>query len=70
MKHFLTSVYGLDVKRINALNVMGRRRNANSRMPVQGKDYKRFYVKLNDEVELPNIPKSLNVVKEAMAKEQ
>lgn len=63
MKRFLTAVYGLDVKRINSLNVMGNRRNESSQMPRRDKDFKRFYVKLNQPVELPNIPKSLDIVK-------
>lgn len=63
LKNFLMSVYGINVKRIHSLVIMGRRRNEASSMPRHGKDIKRFYVKLNDEVELPNIPKALNVVK-------
>lgn len=69
LKNFLTAVYGLDINRINVVNVMGRRRNENTIMPKQEKDYKRFYVKLNDEVELPNVPKSLEVIKKAMEEE-
>lgn len=64
---FLRSVYGIDVVRVNSLNVMGRRRNENTTMPRQGKDFKRFYVKLRSEVELPNVPKPLHEVKKAAA---
>ena len=63
MKNYLTAFYGMDIKRINSLVVMGRRTNKRSIMPRQGKDYKKFYVKLNDEVELPNIPKPVDVIK-------
>eukprot|EP00178_Gracilaria_changii_P015636 TRINITY_DN437_c0_g1_i2.p1 TRINITY_DN437_c0_g1~~TRINITY_DN437_c0_g1_i2.p1 ORF type:complete len:122 (+),score=16.60 TRINITY_DN437_c0_g1_i2:133-498(+) len=65
MMRFLRTVYGLDVKRINSVNVMGHRHNDQSRMPRRDKDYKRFYVKLNHAVELPNVPKALHIVKDA-----
>lgn len=64
---FLRNVYGIDVVRVNSLNVMGRRRNENTSMPRQEKDFKRFYVKLRSEVELPNVPKPLHEVKKAAA---
>lgn len=63
MKNFLMAVYGLDVKKIDSLVRMGVRRNEASEMPRQLKDFKRFYVKLNDFIELPNVPKSLSVIK-------
>lgn len=63
MKNFLMSVYGFNVKKINSLVRMGVRRNEGTSMPRHGKDFKRFYVRLNDYVEIPNVPKSLNVVK-------
>lgn len=63
LKNFLMAVYGLNIKSIHSLVAMGRRRNESSTMPRHGKDIKRFYIKLNDEVELPNIPKARSVVK-------
>lgn len=57
------AVYGFNVKKIHSLVRMGRRRNEASNMPRHDKDFKRFYVMLHDEVELPNIPKALGVVK-------
>ncbi|CAN8062596.1 unnamed protein product [Agarophyton chilense] len=63
MMRFLRAVYGLDVKRIKTVNVMGHRRNEISRMPRRDKDFKRFYVKLNQAVELPNVPKAIDIVK-------
>lgn len=70
MGEFLRNVYGIDVVRVNSLNIMGRRRNEKTAMPRQEKDFKRFYVKLSSEVELPNVPKPLHQVKEATAERE
>lgn len=67
MKNFLMSVYGLNVKEIHSLVRMGRRRNMRSAMPRFDKDMKRFYVKLHDEVEIPNVPKALQIVNKGLA---
>lgn len=67
IRRFLRSVYGIDVDRVHSLNVMGRRRGEMTQMPVQGKDFKRFYVKLKSDVELPNVPKPLEELKKATA---
>lgn len=60
-------VYGLNVKSVNSVVRMGRRRNISSTMPYHEKDFKRFYVKLHDEVELPNVPKALHLVKASLS---
>lgn len=51
------------MKSVNSVVRMGRRRNVTSNMPYHEKDFKRFYIKLHDEVELPNVPKALHRVK-------
>lgn len=68
MKNFLMSVYGFNVKKINSLVRMGIRRNEKSGMPRQLKDFKRFYITLDEEIYLPNVPKSLATVRETMEK--
>eukprot|EP00177_Eucheuma_denticulatum_P001822 GFKZ01003256.1.p1 GENE.GFKZ01003256.1~~GFKZ01003256.1.p1 ORF type:complete len:137 (+),score=18.28 GFKZ01003256.1:159-569(+) len=62
---FLRNVYGIEVVKVNSLVIMGRRRNEDSNMPRHGKDFKRFYVRLGSEVELPNVPRPLDKVKNA-----
>lgn len=64
---FLRNVYGIEVIKVNSLVIMGRRRNENSEMPRHGKDFKRFYVRLRSEVELPNVPRPLDKVRKASA---
>lgn len=61
------AVYGLNIKGIHSLVRMGQRRNQGTSMPRHEKDIKRFYVKLHDEVELPNVPKALHVVKRGLS---
>lgn len=68
MKRFLQAAYGISVEKIHSLNVAGRRRGEMTTMPRHEKDYKRFYVQLRDEVELPNVPKPLENVKQAPSK--
>lgn len=63
IKQFLQAVYGIDVNRVHSVNVMGKRKGEMTSMPVQEKDFKRFYVKLKSDVELPNIPKQLDQLK-------
>lgn len=60
MRRFLESVYGMDIKDIHSLNVMGRRRNESTIMARKGKDFKRFYVRLNAAVDVPNVPKQID----------
>lgn len=62
MKRFLRAVYGIDATQVHSLNVMGRRRGEMTTMPRQGKDFKRFYVKLDEIVELPNVPKAIELI--------
>lgn len=65
IKQFLRAAYGIDVNAVHSLVRMGRRKNELTRLPVQEKDIKRFYIKLKSEVELPNVPKPLDQVKKA-----
>lgn len=65
IKQFLRAAYGIDVNNVHSLVVMGKRKNELSSMPVQEKDFKRFYVKLKSDVELPNVPKPLDKVNQA-----
>lgn len=64
IKNFLEGVYGMNVEEVRSLNRMGRRRGMKTNMPKQGKDIKRFYVRLSSEVDIPTIPK-MEVLKKA-----
>jgi ribosomal protein L23 len=62
-RRILEAVYGVQVTGIHSLNRMGKRRNEQTRMPKQDKDFKRFFVRLSTDVELPNVPKAMDQLK-------
>lgn len=62
-RSILEAMYGIKVEQIHSLNRMGRRKGETSMMPKQTKDFKRFYVTLTNPVELPNVPKALELLK-------
>lgn len=57
IKQVLEKMYGARVERVNTLNVMGRRKRALGRYPKKENDYKKAYVRLAEEVELPRDPR-------------
>lgn len=57
IKQTLESLYGLSVQSVNTLNVYGTRKRALGRYPKREKDFKKAYVRLSKEVELPRDPR-------------
>lgn len=66
-KRLLEAVYGVQVDTVHALNRMGKRRAEHTVMAHKKKDFKRFYVKLSTEVDLPNVPKPIDQLAEKSA---
>ena len=58
-KIFLEKIYGMEIEKIHSVNVLGKVRRF-GKHEYRTKAYKRLYVKLQEPVELPNIPKPLD----------
>ncbi|KAF6002784.1 54S ribosomal protein L23, mitochondrial [Cyanidiococcus yangmingshanensis] len=57
IKQILEKLYGVQVERVNTLNVYGKKRRYLGRYEKRDHDYKTAYVKLAEEVELPRDPR-------------